>query len=175
MKKNTVERSYYSYLRQREEWAAKGYTLYDAKTFEDYKMYYVNATSFNMPNIARTFAREDLRMTYTQMKSVRKSLQEAYSEGYEVKERRLKPGEPGYAGKNVKKYKTKRIKLGDIKGFDMENFSIEELKKMDAGEIYNKLMKFGLDERQAGGFIDELYDEGIVKQIPHSRRKKRKG
>lgn len=164
MKKNTLEASYQAYLRQRAGWEEKGYSLFDEKSFEQYRQMYYNAVSEGIQNIARTFASEDRKITYKQIRTIRRKIGEYYEKGYEVK-RLIHEGEPGFVSDKEKRYRKETIKLSDIEDFDISEFSVSKLKGMSAGDIYNRLLDFSLDEREAGGVIDELYREGVIRKV----------
>lgn len=56
--------SYQTYLRYRDEWRKKGYTMYDPVSKSEYLTYYKLAASRGDKNIAREFAKQGRHVSY---------------------------------------------------------------------------------------------------------------
>lgn len=56
--------SYQTYLRYRDEWSNKGYTMYDPVSKSEYVTYYKLAASRGDKNIAREFAKQGRHVSY---------------------------------------------------------------------------------------------------------------
>ena len=153
-----LTKSYESYLRQREQWAEKGYAMDAALSITDYKEIYVAAVNKGLKNIARTFAAEDRVVSYQEAARLSKAVKEAEKTGGFKVKKLLEEGDIGYE-KGVKKYKQVIVNLEDY-DLDRSDFTIKKLKERGLAESYNMLLDAGLSAREAGSIIDTAYREG---------------
>lgn len=73
-------RSYNAYLAERQRWAQKGYTMYEAVSRAEFRELYLNAKDLGLTHIARTLGQADRLFTQAEAREIIKRTREAIND-----------------------------------------------------------------------------------------------